>query len=248
MKVTQCYLHNVDASPSCSSSQQDQESDDEHSTDDDSSTGTDNTEKAPADSTPSKDNPPVSAIDTSDVLIHTSDSRHKTMKRKMIAQLRAIRQKVQGNERYQEVHEQVSQALAAGKNRTAIESASGEENETNGTHNERNEQEAEDQHKPSVKKRRLMRTFREFTNPKDTEKRFKGWSNRALKELKDYTWKLKDPGPKERRFRAAYRMIWKSNQKGNKKEKVAQTMPSGVEYAKEIWCVEDVGEDRKSVV
>lgn len=157
----------------------------------------------------------------------------------MEAQLRALRQKVQGNERYKEVHDQVAVALAAGKNKQpAIEHASGEENETNGTHSERNE-EAED-HKPSVKKRRLMRTFREFTNPKDAEKRFKGWSNRALKELKQYTLKLKDPGPKERRFRAAYRMVWKSNLKENKKDKVPQTMPSGVEYAKEIWCVEDV--------
>jgi hypothetical protein len=93
------------------------------------------------------------------------------------------------------------------------------------------------------KKRKVLKTFREYTNPQGDEGRFKGWSNRAsddMATLLDILTEESD-GTKAKRFRAAYRLTYDAKIGLEKKKKAIQAA-SQSNYEKSIWRLGDIEE------
>ena len=72
-----------------------------------------------------------------------------------------------------------------------------------------------------TKKRKVLQGFREYTNPKDDEGKFKGWSNRAKTDMNDLISALNQPiSQEEKIFRKLYRFTYKQKQGGGVRKRV----------------------------
>jgi hypothetical protein len=85
------------------------------------------------------------------------------------------------------------------------------------------------------KKRKVLKAFREYTNPKDTEGKFKGWSTRAANDMRDAILKLKRVDNKDLLFRRVYRHIYKEEKGGAKKKKRVQEQECPDNYEEDMW-------------
>jgi hypothetical protein len=72
------------------------------------------------------------------------------------------------------------------------------------------------------KKRKVLKEFCEYTNPKDEEGKFNGWSTRAAIDMRDSIRALTNVGPKERLFRRVYCHIYQDNKGSARKKKRVQ--------------------------
>lgn len=88
-----------------------------------------------------------------------------------------------------------------------------------------------------TKRRKLLRQFRLYTNGKDEQERFKGWSKRAKGDLKDLTAKvkrLKDSNTMQR-FRQAYRLTFSDKVQSAKKLKQPEDLGPPIDHNIDIW-------------
>jgi hypothetical protein len=105
------------------------------------------------------------------------------------------------------------------------------------------ENEEEQQHisglmEQRTKKRKILKSFREYTNSNDAEGKFKGWSARAGEDLAALTQKLSSVTSKEKVFRRAYRHINKQKIVASSKKKHANKEPKPANYQSKIWNLE----------
>ena len=70
-----------------------------------------------------------------------------------------------------------------------------------------------------TKKRKILKSFQEYTNSNEDEGKFKGWSLRAGEELSRLTEKLSKVTSKEKLFRRAYRHTFKQKLVASGKKK-----------------------------
>ena len=89
-----------------------------------------------------------------------------------------------------------------------------------------------------TKKRKISRSFREYTNSNDEEGKFKGWSIRAGEDLSVLTDKLRTVSSKEKVFRRVYRHIYKQKLAASSKKKKGNKEPKPVNYQTKIWNLE----------
>jgi len=85
------------------------------------------------------------------------------------------------------------------------------------------------------KKRKVLKGFREYTNPNDTEGKFKGWSGRAANDMRDAILILKVVDRKDLLFRRVYRHIYKEEKGGAKKKKKVQQQECPDNYEEDMW-------------
>jgi hypothetical protein len=85
------------------------------------------------------------------------------------------------------------------------------------------------------KKRKVLKTFREYTNPKDSEGKFKGWSTRAATHMRDAIQILKIVDKKDLLFRRIYRHIYMEEKGGAKKQKRVQEQECPDNYEEDMW-------------
>jgi hypothetical protein len=85
------------------------------------------------------------------------------------------------------------------------------------------------------KKRKVLKTFREYTNPKDTEGKFKGWSHRAAMDMRVAIRNLSVVDDKVLLFRRVYRHIYMEGKGGAKKQKIVQEEECIDNYEEEMW-------------
>ena len=85
------------------------------------------------------------------------------------------------------------------------------------------------------KKRKVLKAFREYTNPKDEEGKFKGWSTRAANDMKAHMRRLAIVTPKDKLFRRVYRRIYQESKihTGKKKKATEEEVPEN--YEVEMW-------------
>ena len=85
------------------------------------------------------------------------------------------------------------------------------------------------------KKRKVLKAFREYTNPKDEEGKFKGWSTRAANDMKDLIMALNTVTLKQKLFWKFYRSFYIQRNKGvgKKKKAVEESGPSN--YEVDVW-------------
>jgi len=104
--------------------------------------------------------------------------------------------------------------------------------------NQQGEQHASGLMEQRTKKRKILKSFREYTNSNDAEGKFKGWSARAGEDLAALTHKLSTVTSKEKVFRRAYRHVNKQKIVASNKKKHANKEPKPVNYQSNIWNLE----------
>jgi hypothetical protein len=103
---------------------------------------------------------------------------------------------------------------------------------------EGNEEESTDVDLESrTKKRKRLKAFREYTNPKDAEGKFKGWSNRAATDMRDSIQILGIVNAKDKLFRRVYRHIYRENKGNAGKKKIATEEAPPENYEVEMWAL-----------
>ena len=93
-----------------------------------------------------------------------------------------------------------------------------------------------------TKKRKILKSFREYTNSNEDEGKFKGWSLRAGEELSRLTEKLSKVTSKEKLFRRAYRHTFKQKLVASGKKKKSNQEPKPANYQSKIWGLEIIEE------
>jgi hypothetical protein len=116
------------------------------------------------------------------------------------------------------------------------------ENEALNNQEEPNDQENEQPTDIGTKKRKRLRSFREYTCANDEEGRFKGWSLRAADDMAALIAKLDSTPAKYQVFRRAYRATYqnKLTDSGKKKKPIQQPVP--VNYPRNVWGLADIPE------
>jgi hypothetical protein len=105
----------------------------------------------------------------------------------------------------------------------------------NSTNSDDEEQDKQEQQK-RAKKRKILKSFRVYTNPQEDEGRFKEWSHRATNDMGKLSTTLKRESETTRAklFRAAYRLNFREKLKNGKKKRVMQES-APIDYENDIW-------------
>jgi hypothetical protein len=98
-------------------------------------------------------------------------------------------------------------------------------------------------HAKRTKKRKVLQGFREYTNPKDDEGKFKGWSTRAKIDMNELMEALNQPiSDQEKIFRKLYRFTYKKKQGAGVRKRAIQPDASGPNDDVQIWGLEGIPE------
>ena len=86
-----------------------------------------------------------------------------------------------------------------------------------------------------TKKRKRLKTFREYTNPKDAEGKLKGWSVRAANDMRDSIAILGVVDAKDRLFRRVYRRIYRENKGNSGRKRIVTEEAAPENYEVVMW-------------
>ncbi len=93
-----------------------------------------------------------------------------------------------------------------------------------------------------AKKRKILKSFREYTNRQEDENRFKGWSMRASEEMQLLQAVLNQERSttRARLFCAAYRLTFRGNLRSGKKKQRVPQESAPLNYQSNIWGLRDI--------
>jgi hypothetical protein len=93
-----------------------------------------------------------------------------------------------------------------------------------------------------TKKRKRLRSLREYTCANDDEGRFKGWSLRAAEDMATLIAKLNSTAATYKVFRRAYRATYQNKLTESGKKKKSIQLPVPVNYPTNVWGLADIPE------
>ena len=134
----------------------------------------------------------------SKILLKKEDNpvNYNAVKKASDALIKIVRQSARNNDKYK----------AFG---TGVEAVQLDEDGSSPT---QNSEAPESVHAKRTKKRKVLQGFREYTNPKDDEGKFKGWSTRAKTDMNELMEALNRPiSDQEKIFRKLYRFTYKKD-------------------------------------
>jgi len=157
--------------------------------------------------------------------------------------LKKVWQAASKNKKYKEFKKALGKASDSDDDQNtsdaeAEEEEPGQEGEKENESTRQGEQHASVFMEQRTKKRKILKSFREYTNSNDEEGKFKGWSIRAGEDLSVLTDKLRTVSSKEKVFRRAYRHIYKQKLAASSKKKKGNKEPKPVNYQTKIWNLE----------
>lgn len=151
------------------------------------------------------------------VLIREGDKKYDELHKKTQMAFKKVQRIAKGNVKYKDLLKQLEEEL-----------------------NETGEGDHVFQHK--AKRRKVLKSFREYTNPQDDEGRFKGWSHRAAVDMKELIAKVSINGAREKLFRAGYRLTYREKQQSGARKKRTSQESTLVNYENDIWGLEVIGD------
>ena len=169
-----------------------------------------------------------------DLLVKDGDPLYRELKKRTNEALKKARRSARSNEKYKELkklmeEQELFEIHGTGQNQWTEEPDAMEE----------------EQMLCRNKKRKVLKSFREYTNPQGDEGRFKGWSHRATDDMAQLTDALQEEseGTAAKRFRAAYRINYDRKLHSDKKKRVLQESVHE-NYQSTVWRlpVVDLGE------
>jgi hypothetical protein len=156
-----------------------------------------------------------------DVIVPETHSKYEALKKQTDESIKKARRASKNNMMYKEVKKELDAWRREGE-------AEQEETELQTEEERRGEKQR--------KRRKILRTFREYTVRQNKEGKFKGWSSRASGDMAALCKKLREGKEEYRHFRMAYREIYSSRNQNKRKEQENALLQ--VDY-NELW---DVGE------
>ena len=166
-------------------------------------------------------------------------ARHDSLLGKYGRELKKIWQAASKNKKYKEFKKALGKATESDDDQNTSDVEEDEqEGEKENESTRQGEQHASVFMEQRTKKRKILKSFREYTNSNDEEGKFKGWSTRAGEDLSILTHKLMVVTSKEKVFRRAYRHIYKQKIVASSKKKKANKEPKPVNYQTKIWNLE----------
>jgi hypothetical protein len=193
--------------------------------------GTDETQEVPA------------VLTSSNVLVVKSEDEagYNILAKKTEAALKASRRSSANATRYSDIKKRAVELAKETAELASAEAGSGEDAaQTSKEARMEAFAEAKEAKGERMKKRRkLLKTFREYTVPKTTEEgKFKGWSKRASDEMTAISKKLAKEGESSRSkmFNAAYRKVYGTRY--NEKRKADEIDHEPVDYS-ELWDLDE---------
>jgi len=166
----------------------------------------------------------------SKILVKKDDNPviYNSLKKASDALIKQVRQSARNNDKYKAF-------------RTGVEPVQLEEDDNSPTEN--SEVPAESIHAKRTKKRKVLQGFREYTNPKDDEGKFKGWSTRAKTDMNELMEALNKPiSEQEKIFRKLYRFTYKKKQGASVRKRAIPPDASGPNDDVQIWGLEGIPE------
>jgi hypothetical protein len=145
------------------------------------------------------------------------------------------------NSKFKEMKKGLMQMIKNQRQREAV--AATPEDQSFDYGEDEDEEEPEGDSPQRRKRRKLLKSFREYTTAKEEEGRFKGWSVRAGKDMGEYMEKWSAPQFLYRRqlFWMAYRETFKQKQERlGKKKKPSTDQPNPPNYQKNVWGFQDL--------
>jgi hypothetical protein len=194
--------------------------------------GTDETQEVPA-----------VLLTSNNVLVVKSknEAGYNILAKKTEAALKASRRSFANATRYSDIEKRAVELAKETSELAASEAGSGEcAAQTSKEGRMEASAEAKEAKGERMKKRRkLLKTFREYTVPKTTEEgKFKGWSKRASDEMTAISKKLarENQSSRSKMFNAAYRQVYGTRY--NEKRKAAEIDDEPVDYS-ELWDLDE---------
>ena len=163
---------------------------------------------------------------------------HDSLLGKSRRELKKVWQAASKNKKYKEFKKALGQASDNEDQNSEDEPEANQEGDKENESNQHGEQHASTFLQQRTKKRKILKSFREYTNANEVEGKFKGWSARAGEDLSILTDKLMVVTSKEKLFRRAYRHIYKQKIVASSKKKKANKEPKPVNYQTKIWNLE----------
>jgi hypothetical protein len=153
------------------------------------------------------------------------------LKKATEAAIKKTRQDAKKNTKYRDIKKQLEQLA---------KEEEAEEREATTAETPMMESEKKDMERRKLKKKRkLLKSFREYTVRQGDETKFKGWSKRAADDMTAICIKLKAEKEATKRFCAAYRQVIDSRSGGKRKaDDVEETV---VDYS-ELWDIGVIAE------
>ena len=190
--------------------------------------------------------PLLRELDYENILVpESTGALYRDLREKTESALKKARRAARSNERYKELKkilEQEEWRKAATAARTTEDVLPADDRGRSRPPVDNDERVIQEQEQ-RTKKRKILKSFREYTNPHDDEGRFKGWSRRASEEMAVLHATLTEEihTTRAKLFRAAYRMNFRANRKGGKKKQVVQES-APANYQSNIWGLDDIPE------
>jgi hypothetical protein len=174
----------------------------------------------------------TSVVDTSQLVIVKSQDAagFANLQKKTKAVLKAARQSTKHAAKYSEIKKRAAELQKA-----ASESHSGDDGEE--LNEEARLQAEEAKGERQKKRRRLLKSFREYTVRQSQEGKFKGWSKRASDEMTSIAKRLAAQGRSDRSqmFNAAYRRVYGTRNHDKRKDEIDD---EPVDYS-ELWDLDE---------
>jgi hypothetical protein len=174
------------------------------------------------------------------VLVREGAPLFQQLRRNTRATIKEARQKARESQKYQHLKKQLEEQEGEGgehHHHEDNEEDKEDEDDDEGGQQDNSDAAAEQR----IKRRKVLKSFREYTNPKEDEGKFKGWSHRASSDMAKLQAAVKADEDKGKLFRAAYRLTYRNRHSSAKKKKAIQES-ADVNYEKEIWDLPDIVE------
>lgn len=152
------------------------------------------------------------------LLVPPTSRRYRRLRRQTAARMEAVRIRARQNPKYKDLLKTLAEYHTL---------------QTSGTLTNANDQ--------RTNRRKMLRQFRVYTNGRDDQERFKGWSQRAKGDLKDLTKHCRDLVhlPQTKRFREAYRQTFADKRQSAKKPVKTPSTHEPIEHEDDIWGIGD---------
>jgi hypothetical protein len=185
----------------------------------------------------------VPAVTSSNVLVvvkSLDEAGYNILAKKTEAALKATRRSSANGTRYSDIKKRAVELTKETAELAAAEASCGEDAEQTSeeTRMQALEEAKEAKGERMKKRRKLLKTFREYTVRQTTEGKFKGWSKRASDEMTAISKKLAKEGQsgRSKMFNAAYRQVYGT--RSNEKRKADEIDDEPVDYS-ELWDLDE---------
>lgn len=176
-------------------------------------------------------------------IVKKDDSLYEGIKKRTETALKSARRTAKNNAKYKEINKRLIELQNEAEEFAAAGAAAGQDGGEDADDDAGVLSAIEEERKANGerqrKRRKLLKSFREYTVRKSDEGKFKGWSKRAAEEMTGICKKLKleGEGKRAKMFSASYRVVNRQRNVERRRDDAEENEP--VDYS-ELWDLDEV--------